>query len=78
MKVHIVFYRRADGAQLVHTLDYVPGQRVRDYLRAPELRRYGLVHAGLRSRLMNQHRNRLRLTSILSPDESVFLLPRGR
>lgn len=74
--VAIVFRDR--GGNPAHILlPWQQGKRLRQYLRDPALRAYGLVHTAARSKVINQSRQKRRLTSVLSAGETVHVIKVG-
>jgi len=70
---------RTRGGDAAHVnLPWRSGKKLKDYLHDPSLQGHAVVAVALRSRIMDQRREKLRLTSVLKPDTVVLLVPTER
>ena len=69
-----IVFRDKGGSPAHILLSWQSGKRLRQYLRHPALRKYGLLHTAAYSRVLNQDRQRRRLTSTLVPGETVHII----
>lgn len=74
MNLVTIAFADKEGSQVYIHLPWVAGKRLRHYLHDTALRQYNLVGRALRSRLVNQARIKLRLTSSLPPGETVHVV----
>ncbi len=73
-----IAFRDKGGSPAHILLPWQSGKRLRQYLRDPALRGFGLVHVAIRSRVLNQDRQKRRLTSVLAPGETVHVIKVAR
>jgi len=69
-----IFFMDRGGAQAYIHLPWVAGKRLRHYLRDPALRQYNLIGRATRSRIVNQAHAKLKLTTVLAPDETIHMV----
>lgn len=73
MNVVTINFRPPDGQMFEVRFPWKKGKRLRDYLRDPVLRKYGLIQRSCQQKVRNQNMQKVKLREVLNAgDELTF------